>query len=759
MSGRRVALLVGCSDYQDQKFHQLPAPVQDVDKLRRVLADPTIGDFSVTGLCNEPAAEVRKQIEMLFADHKRDDLLLLHFSCHGVLDPRGQLYLVAADTEKERLDTTAISARWVRELMDHSRSQRIVLLLDCCYSGAFATGLRRGSAGTEEILEQLGGHGRAVITASDKTQYAYESEFTPAVVLGLETGAADVDGDGQVSVFDLYQYVHARVRQRKPDQTPTMSVDGIRGPLYLARNPQTPSPLPAELDQFLASGIAWQRSGAVDGLRRLLASDAPGGQKRTARQTLDRLHDADTDLDVRKAASEVLRAVSHRPDPPRHQRPSSRWLAGAGLALAAVVALVVATARPSTPTTAKPPIVCSPNTKPADGVLSFGTLLPKTGGFIYTGPSLNAGVHLAMNDINDAGGIPGIAVKLDDTNQRDEGNPSEGTTSQSADALLSGGVDVIIGPGTSAAALKVIDKVTCVGVIMFSPSNTSSVFTTYPSHGLYFRAAPPNTFEGSVLGKLVVADGNSTVVVMSRNDVYGDDLRKVTENVIKNSGGHVLDSFSYDSSTPGYDKVIQRIKTKNPDAIVLIGFAESGHFLSNMVKADLGPGKKRIYGSSSDMTNTLAGQVSPQNPAVMEGMKGTLPYPGDEAFVKRLKEANPGLRDLTYAAQAYDAVVITALAAAVAGTDAPAAVAKQINGVTRTGERCTSFAACMTLVKNHKAITYDGPSGPLRFTDHGEPSSATYDIDEIQTDGTLKVLRSETFTPATTPAPAQPAGR
>jgi ABC-type branched-subunit amino acid transport system substrate-binding protein len=460
MSGRRVALLVGCSDYQDQKFHQLPAPVQDVDKLRRVLTDPTIGDFSVTGLCNEPAAEVRKQIEMLFADHKRDDLLLLHFSCHGVLDPRGQLYLVAADTEKERLDTTAISARWVRELMDHSRSQRIVLLLDCCYSGAFATGLRRGSAGTEEILEQLGGHGRAVITASDKTQYAYESEFT-----------------------------------------------------------------------------------------------------------------------------------------------------------------------------------------------------------------------------------------------------------------------------------------------------------TYPSHGLYFRAAPPNTFEGSVLGKLVVADGNSTVVVMSRDDVYGDDLRKATENVIKNSGGHVLDSFSYDSSTPGYDKAIQRIKTENPDAIVLIGFAESGHFLSNMVKASLGPGKKQVYGSSGDLTNTLAGQVSPQNPAVLAGMKGTLPYPGDEAFVKRLKEANHGLRDLTYAAQAYDAVVITALAAAVAGTDAPAAVAKQINGVTRTGERCTSFAACMALVKDHKAIAYDGPSGPLRFTDHDEPSSATYNISEIQADGTLKTLRSETVTPATTPAPAQPSGR
>ncbi len=216
MSGTRVALLVGCSDYEDPKFRQLPAPVQDVDALTRVLADPTIGDFTVDTLRNEPSAAVSEQIEGFFANRKPDDLLLLYFSCHGVLDPRGQLYFVAANTKKERLDSTGISARRVKEQMDQSRSQRIVLLLDCCYSGAFARGLTRRSAGPEEILEQLGGRGRVVITASDKMEYAYESMFTNAVVRGLETGAADLDGDGQVSVYELYRYVYGPRRDR-PD--------------------------------------------------------------------------------------------------------------------------------------------------------------------------------------------------------------------------------------------------------------------------------------------------------------------------------------------------------------------------------------------------------------------------------------------------------------------------------------------------------------------------------------------------------------
>ncbi|MGH3770045.1 MAG: ABC transporter substrate-binding protein [Pseudonocardiaceae bacterium] len=350
-------------------------------------------------------------------------------------------------------------------------------------------------------------------------------------------------------------------------------------------------------------------------------------------------------------------------------------------------------------------------------------------------------MRLAMKDITDAGGIPGIAVKLDDANQRDEGNPAADTASQSVDALLPGGVDAIIGPATSAAAIKVIDKITCAGVIMFSPSNTASVFTTYPAHGLYFRAAAPNALEASVLGKLVIADHNSTVVVMSHDDVSGNSLREETEKLIRKSESHILDSFHYDPNTLDHNKEIQRAKAKNPDAIVLIGAAERTNILVNMIKNGLGPRSKRVYGTN--MTNTLAGQVSPQDPGVLKSMEGTIPNTGDEAFVKRLRESNPGLQDLTYSAQAYDAVVITALAAAVAGTDEPAAVAKQINGVTRGSERCTSFAACMVLVKAHKDIAYDGASGPLEFTDHGEPSSATYVISEIQADGTVQPLRSE----------------
>ena len=204
MSGTRVALLIGCSHYDDPGFQQLTAPVRDLDGLTRVLVNPEIGDFAVDTLSDELSSTVNEKIEEFFANRKPDDLLLLYFSCHGVLDPKGRLHFVSVNTKRELLGSTGISAHWVRQRMDQSRSQRIVLLLDCCYSGAFIKGPEPGSAGSTEIFEQLGGHGRVVITASDKMEYSYESEFTDAVVRGLETGAADLDGDGQVEVSELY---------------------------------------------------------------------------------------------------------------------------------------------------------------------------------------------------------------------------------------------------------------------------------------------------------------------------------------------------------------------------------------------------------------------------------------------------------------------------------------------------------------------------------------------------------------------------
>ena len=208
---RRFALIVASSQYVDPDLQKLIAPAQDAEALANVLQDANIGGFEVKTLLDEPSYKVNEEIQAFFSDRGRDDLLLLYFSCHGIKDEEGQLYFATSNTSRKLLDATAISANFVNRMMFRSRSRRQLLLLDCCYSGAFAKGLvSRGDKKihTGDYFDE--GRGRIVLTASDSMQYSFEADklnvevkdpgsiFTRAVIDGLNTGKADLDKDGRV---------------------------------------------------------------------------------------------------------------------------------------------------------------------------------------------------------------------------------------------------------------------------------------------------------------------------------------------------------------------------------------------------------------------------------------------------------------------------------------------------------------------------------------------------------------------------------
>ncbi|MBU0703543.1 MAG: caspase family protein, partial [Chloroflexi bacterium] len=229
--GQRLALIVASSEFSDETLQRLVAPGQDAADLARVLKDGKIGGFDqVQVLANRASYEVRREIETFFANRKRDDLLLLYFSGHGVKDDDGRLYLATSDTRRGLFRSTAVPAAFVNETMTASRSRRQVLILDCCHSGAFARGMVAKGGESVDIHDRFEGRGRVVLTASNATQYAFQgneiigeggrSVFTHYLVRGLETGLADLDGDGWVSLDELYDYVYERVTDETPQQTP-----------------------------------------------------------------------------------------------------------------------------------------------------------------------------------------------------------------------------------------------------------------------------------------------------------------------------------------------------------------------------------------------------------------------------------------------------------------------------------------------------------------------------------------------------------
>jgi hypothetical protein len=148
VNARRKALIVANDEYEQEQLRDLLAPAADAEALDRVLSDARIGDFAVQVIRNQPAHDIAARIEDLFAESRPDDLLLLHYSGHGIKSESGELFLAASNTRPTRLRATAVSADFVLQCMRDSRSRSIVLLLDCCYAGAFPQGVRgAGRAG------------------------------------------------------------------------------------------------------------------------------------------------------------------------------------------------------------------------------------------------------------------------------------------------------------------------------------------------------------------------------------------------------------------------------------------------------------------------------------------------------------------------------------------------------------------------------------------------------------------------------------
>lgn len=230
----KVALLIGVSEYQTG-LNPLPSAVQDVEAMQRVLRHPEMGGFDeVRTLPNPDPLVMQEAIESLFSGRTKTDLLLMFFSGHGVKDDSGKLYFATRLTRKnsvgELVKATAVPAGFVQDVMSNSRCKRQVIILDCCFSGAFAEGMTAKDDGTVDIRTQLGGEGRAVLTSSTSTQYSFEQQgealsvYTRYIVEGIETGAADGDNDGFISIEELHDYARKKVQEAAPAMKPRIYV-------------------------------------------------------------------------------------------------------------------------------------------------------------------------------------------------------------------------------------------------------------------------------------------------------------------------------------------------------------------------------------------------------------------------------------------------------------------------------------------------------------------------------------------------------
>ncbi len=351
--------------------------------------------------------------------------------------------------------------------------------------------------------------------------------------------------------------------------------------------------------------------------------------------------------------------------------------------------------------------------------LHVGAVLPETGSLAFLGVPMIAAVRLAVADVNAAGG--NLRVTMADSAT----DPASALTA--VRRLLGEGAHAIVGAGGSAVSQAFVQTLSDERTPQCAASNTSPVFSTQENADYYFRTIAPDTAMAPVIADAVVGRGAARIAVIGRADAWGNALAALLEDEFARLGADSL-TVLYDPEEPSRSAEVSAVVNYAPDMVVNLGFSSDGaDTVRQLLEAGVGP--ERQFAATGLYSPDLWEAIDPNDPSVLDGMLG-IQQGGDSApaFLERLAEATGG-EYLAYGAEAYDCVVLLALAALAAGDPADGeAVLAAVAGLTRDGVECASYGECAALLAEGRDIDYTGVSGPLNLDAVGDPTVAAYTL-------------------------------
>lgn len=242
-------LAIGVSAYESSKVRRLVYPAKDaadIDQFFRTQEGKSYTAPVVTHLLQNPKRqEVIDNLEWLLRDSNDGDVNFLFLAGHGMADD-GDFYFLTADSDPDRLRSTAISREDLARVIQR-RKGAMVVALDTCYSGASADQALRPEhrVNMHQVSNALGdrSNGAMIFASSLGRQTSQESAewgngaFTKALLEGLR-GRADRDLKGRVYADELAVYIRNRVGELtnhaqtpvrvKPDAEPEMVLVSLK---------------------------------------------------------------------------------------------------------------------------------------------------------------------------------------------------------------------------------------------------------------------------------------------------------------------------------------------------------------------------------------------------------------------------------------------------------------------------------------------------------------------------------------------------
>ncbi|MEY2984944.1 MAG: Branched-chain amino acid transporter, amino acid-binding protein [Cyanobacteriota bacterium] len=383
-----------------------------------------------------------------------------------------------------------------------------------------------------------------------------------------------------------------------------------------------------------------------------------------------------------------------------------------------------------------------------EGGLKLGALLPATGDLSAIGQNMPLAVQLAVDTINDCGGVNGqpVTVVIED----DQTDPTAGVSAMTklAEVDQVAGVVGSFASSVSSAAIPIAVKNK---VMMISPGSTSPVFTQQAQQGNYqgywARTAPPDTYQAQALAALVKQEGFEKISTVVINNDYGVGFEKVFVESVENNGGSVMNRDNpvrYDPKAATLDTEAAQAFANNPNAIAAVLYADTGSVLVQAAyKQGLTQGVTWLLtdGVYSDDFVQKVGKGEDGN-SLLAGALGTVPGADGKAlddFTALWKDATQ--KEVTaFVPHTYDATVLLMLAAEAAKANTGEAIQSKIRAVAAgSGEEVTDACEALAMVREGKAINYQGASGNVDIDENGDVIGS-YDVWTVKPDGTLTVV-------------------
>jgi branched-chain amino acid transport system substrate-binding protein len=334
-------------------------------------------------------------------------------------------------------------------------------------------------------------------------------------------------------------------------------------------------------------------------------------------------------------------------------------------------------------------------------------------------------IDLAATDIGEAGGVLGQPLVVLHGGYQDDAS----MVANSID-LLNEGATAIIGPSDPVDTKNAISTVTGRGAILMSPTD---FFSRADDTGLYFQTRIPSTLIGEAAVSILDPDLKSVALVYPSEPSPSDEQMLATLRAAIDQLGFALTEVEVvkDGERAGEAAAAaEQVAAADPGAVLLFGFIKLEALYIALANAGVGPLDLPYVAVADD------GVALDLPDGAVTGVRGVnVDFLTGQALEERVPAS-----DFSHAAsQAYDAVIILALAAEHAGSTSAEAMAEALPLVTGGGEVCTFYAECRELITKGVDIDYVGPGGTYVLSaEDGRPSAGYFQLSVLGDNGLIE---------------------